>query len=38
MLIHIGRDLSQNRVHLDALAHEFQIGKADLADIVSHAR
>ena len=38
MLIYIRRHLIQNRIHLDALAHEFQIGKADLEDFVSHDR
>src|SRR3989442_7709430 len=37
MLSDIRRDLFQNRVHLNALVHEFQIGKADLGIVGSHA-
>src|SRR5437867_9090763 len=36
MLIDIRGDLFQNRVHLNALVHEFQIGKADLGIVGSH--
>jgi hypothetical protein len=30
--------LRENRIHLDALTHQFQISEAGLEDIVSHAR